>query len=128
MTSISSSRAVQSGFQQLSVLTAKKNAAQAEQQAQTLRKQANAAQAEADKYEVKAQTLDSQANKAETKSDNAKLGLNLADSFQRVGKQVSDTMQNATVRETGTYSSRGIQSTVAIDNNRVVGVNIDTRV
>jgi hypothetical protein len=126
MSSLSVSSVNQSGFQQLSALTAKRNADQAEQMAQALRKQADAVQAQADQYAAKAQALDSQASKAKVNSDTAHLRLNLSNAFQEAGKQLTNTIQNAEVRPS-TYSQAvtGISTSSATDDNSAVGTTID---
>ncbi|MDX8130297.1 hypothetical protein ACH5Y9_03850 [Methylomonas sp. BW4-1] len=126
MSSLTVSSVNQSGFQQLSALTAKRNADQAEQMAQALRKQADAVQAQADQYAAKAQALDSQASKAKVDSDAAHLRLNLSNAFQDAGAQLTKTIQNAEVRPS-TYSQTvaGITTTSAADDNKAVGSSID---
>ncbi|MCQ8116619.1 hypothetical protein [Methylomonas rosea] len=126
MSSLSVSSVNQSGFQQLSALTAKRNADQAEQMAQALRKQADAVQAQADQYAAKAQDLDSQASKAQVNSDAAHLRLNLSNAFQEAGTQLTNTIQNAEVRPS-TYSQvvAGISTSSATDDNKAVGTTID---
>lgn len=126
MSSLSVSSVNQSGFQQLSALTAKRNADQAEQMAQALRKQADAVQAKADQYAAKAQDLDSQASKAQVNSDAAHLRLNLSNAFQEAGTQLTNTIQNAEVRPSN-YSQvvTGISTAPATDDNEAVGTTID---
>ncbi|OAI02105.1 hypothetical protein [Methylomonas methanica] len=126
MSSLSVSSVNQSGFQQLSALTAKRNADQAEQMAQALRKQADAVQAQADQYAAKAQDLDSQASKAQVNSEAAHLRLNLSNAFQEAGTQLTNTIQNAEVRPS-TYSQlvTGISTASATDDNKAVGTTID---
>ncbi len=105
---------------------AKRNADQAGQMAQALRKQADAVQAQADQYEAKAQTLDSQANKAKVNADAAHLRLNLSNAFQEVGTQLSNTIKNAEVKPS-TYSPPATNTTVSVSNDKpVVGTNLDT--
>ncbi|AMK75196.1 MULTISPECIES: hypothetical protein [Methylomonas] len=126
MSSLSVSSVNQSGFQQLSALTAKRNADQAEQMARALRKQADAVQAQADQYEAKAQTLDSQANKAQVNSDAAHLRLNLSNAFQEAGTQLSNSIQNAEVKPS-TYSQQAASAAVSVSSDKpAVGTNIDT--
>lgn len=105
---------------------AKRNADQAGQMAQALRKQADAVQAQADQYEAKAQTLDSQANKANVNADAAHLRLNLSNAFQEAGTQLSNTIKNAEVKPS-TYSPSATNTTVSVSNDKqVVGTNLDT--
>lgn len=126
MTSISSSNAVQSSFQQLSLEMAKRNAGQAEQQAQVLRKQADAARAEANKLESKARTLDAEANKAQSDSENARLTLNLSDAFQQTGKQLAHIITNASVADPSVNSSTKMSGLIkANGSDNAVGTKID---
>lgn len=125
MSSISATSANSAGFQQLSALSAKRNADQAAQMAQSLRKQADIAQAQADEYEAKAQSLDSQANKAQVKSDDATFRLNLSEAFQKTGTQIA-RMVNNEVTKNPIYSkpASGAKPTVNNDNSRL-GSSVD---
>ncbi len=127
MSSLNVSSVNQSGFQQLSALAAKRNADQAQQMAQALRKQADAVQAQADQYEAKAQSLNSQANKAQVNADAEHLRLNLSDAFQEAGSQVSNMIQNAVVKPVAyAPQTTGAAITSAAKDAHTVGTNIDT--
>lgn len=123
MATVSTTSSLQAGYQQLSSAMAKRNADQAEQLAKTLRTQADAAQAIADKENAKAQTLNNQADRAKLNSDEAHLRLNLSNSFLQVGNQLTNTLNNATVKPT-TYSTQN-SNTASGTNN--IGSNIDTK-
>lgn len=126
MSDLSVTSALQSGFQQLSSVSAKRNAEQAEQLAQALRKQADSAQAMADKYEEKAQALDSRANQAQGKSDDLNNRLTLSDAFRQAGEQVTKIINEAEVQP-ATYSASGLTATTAGKASATgVGGNIDT--
>jgi hypothetical protein len=126
MTTVSASNALQSGYQQLSSVMAKRNADQAEQTAKSLRLQADAAQAVADKEDAKAQSLNNQANRAKVDSDDAYLRLNLSNSFVQVGNQLANTMKNAAVKPAAYSTQNTAATSVANSENPVIGANIDT--
>lgn len=125
MSSLTVNNINQSSFQQLSSNMAKTNAAQAEQLAQSLRKQADAAQAVADQFTEKAQSLDNQANKEQLKSDQLNSKLNMANTFDQTANQTSNLINNATVNPM-TYSSQGTSSTTDSAYAQTTGTHIDT--
>lgn len=126
MTITSAASATPSGFQQLSLASARRNADQAAQMAESLRRQASAAQTLADKYEVKARSLDTQADQAQGQADDARLRLNLASSFRQTGQQLAEVMKNAVVKQPGYALVETRGSETANTNEQSLGANIDT--
>lgn len=126
MPTVSTINTLQSGYQQLSSIMAKRNADQAEQLAKSLRMQADAAQTVADKEKAKAQSLNNQADQAKVNSEDAHLRLNLSNAFIQTGDQLANTLKNATVNPT-TYSTQSTTA-VSVSNSEkpVLGTNIDT--
>ncbi|MFZ2405591.1 MAG: hypothetical protein WAW41_10670 [Methylobacter sp.] len=104
---------------------AQTNASQAEQQAQALRKQADAAQAQAGQYKEKAQSLDNQANKEQVKSDDLNAKLNMSNAFDQTANQTSNLINHAVVKPL-TYSLQGTSSTADSANTQVTGTHINT--
>lgn len=125
MSSLTVNNINQSSFQQLSSSMAKTNAAQAEQLAQSLRKEADAAQAVADQYTEKAQSLDNQASKEQLRSDQLNSKLNMANAFDQTANQTSNLINHAAVKPV-TYSSQGTSSTTDSAYTQTTGTNIDT--
>lgn len=114
------------GYQQLGSLMAERSAQQAEEQAKTLRRQADAAQQLADNYREKAQTLDSQANKAQVKSNDMKTRLTVADGFQHAAGNLTVSMANAEVKP-DTYTRQGTTTSAASSAPSLSGSYLNTK-
>ncbi len=86
------SSATQSGLQQIMVQQAKRNADQAEQTAQSLRAQADAAQRTAEKAQETARSLTLQSDQAQQQADQARQGLAAVTATQQGITSLSNTI------------------------------------
>lgn len=93
------SSANQYGLQQLRQLQARRNAEQAEQVAQSLRAQANQAQAVADRAQETARSLTVQSDQAQVKAGQARQGLAVAGSIQQAVTQLGKTVDQVLARD-----------------------------
>lgn len=96
MSSISS--ASQAGLQQMTQLQARRNADQAEQAAQILRRQANDAQRVADQANENARSLSIQSDQAVEKAGQARQGVAALNSEKQAFTQLARVVDQAAVR------------------------------
>lgn len=99
MPTISTQTALQSGYAQLRLQQAKRNAERAEQTAQALGQQARIAQVEADRAQESARALSVQSDRADARAGEARQGLaairSASEAVSRLGAIAERTVQNA---------------------------------
>jgi hypothetical protein len=132
MASVSSTSSVsQFGLQQLSVQQAKRNADQAEQDAQALRQQANAAQAVADREQKDAQSLAIQSGQAEERAGLARQGLAVLTSAQQGMSQLSGMLDQVISRQAApaptVHASSASPAPVVNTQGQITGTIINTK-
>lgn len=131
MASVSStSSANQYGWQQLKLQQAVRNADQAEQEAQSLKTQANDAQRVADRAQENARSLYVQSDQAQAKAGQARQGLVAIGTAQQSVTQLSNTVDQVLTRKPVSTSTTQSTSTspaaVVNSQGQVTGTVINT--